>query len=182
MSKRAVYINLILFVISIVLLGLMIYQQINGGFLMISETLSIALLSFSFVLKKHNYVKGQWLCFGLLIVLLVQIIDFSYTVQNENGFITYHTSKFTSPSINPVVFIILIAFLIVNWRIFGLLLYGSVQERKDEFDKKVLFYYNKFNLSGNEELEGIFNLYKEYPKEAQVALRKINEERELNFI
>jgi hypothetical protein len=62
------------------------------------------------------------------------------------------------------------------------LLYGSVQERKDEFDKKVSFYYSKFNSSPNDELKNIFNFYKEYPKEAQVALTKINQERKLNFI
>ena len=164
------------------MLGLMIYSQLNGGMLIITETLAVALLSLSFILKKYNYVKGQWTCFGFLIVLLVQIIDFSYTVENVDGSTTYHTSKFTSPSINPVVFIILISFVVVNWRIFGLLLYGSAQEKKEDFDKKVYYYYNTFNKVTEEELMYSFSLYKEYPKEAQVALTKINEERNLNLI
>ena len=177
MNKRAIYINVTLFIVSIILLGLMIYWQITGGFLMASETLAIFLLSLSFVLKKYNLVIGQWLSFGLFLVLLFGIIDFSYTLHNGDSTITYHTIKFTSPSINPIVFLVLLAFAIVNWRIFGWLFYGSKEEKQEDFNKKISFYYHKFKEEPQTELENIFSLYKEYPKEAQVALTKIKEER-----
>ena len=178
MNKRAVYINVSFFVISILLLGLLIYWQITGGFLMASETLAMCLLSLGFIFKKYNLIKVQWISFGLLVVLLVGIINFSYTVQNGDTTTTYHTIKFNSPSINPIVFIILLAFTVVNWRIFARLLYGSEEEKQEDFDKKVSFYYHKFKDETNNELEIILKLYKEYPKEAQVALTKIKEERE----
>jgi hypothetical protein len=177
MNKRAIYINVILFIISILLLSLIIYQQIDGGYLSITETLAMALLSLSFILKKYNFIKGQWLLFGLLVILLLQIIDFSYSIQNGNETITYHTSKFTDISINPIVLIILFAFGVVNWRIFGLLFYGSEKEREENFNKKVSFYYHKFKDESNEELEYFLSIYKEYPKEAQVALTKIKKEK-----
>jgi hypothetical protein len=66
MTKRAFYINVSLFVISVLLLGLMIYQQLNCGVLLITETLAMALLSFSFILKKYNYIKGQWISFWII--------------------------------------------------------------------------------------------------------------------
>ncbi len=173
MNKRAIYINVTLFIISIILLGLMIYWQITGGFLMASETLAISLLSLSFIFKKYNLIIGQWISFVLLVILLVVIINFSYTVQNGDTTTTYHTIKFTSPSINLIVFLVLLAFAIVNWRIFGWLFYGSKEEKQEFFNKKVSFYYHKFKDEPQTELENIFLLYKEYPKEAQVALTKI---------
>ena len=177
MNKRAIYINVTLFIVSIILLGLMIYWQITGGFLMASETLAIFLLSLSFVLKKYNLVIGQWISFGLFLVLLFGIIDFSYTLHNGDSTITYHTIKFTSPSINPIVFIIFITFVIVNWRIFRRFLYGSKAEKQDVFNKKISFYYYKFKDEPDTELETFFSLYNEYPKEAQIALTRIKAER-----
>jgi hypothetical protein len=175
MNKRAIYINVILFVISILLLGLMIYQQIDGSYLMVTETLAMALFSTSFILKKYNFTKGQWILFVLLIFLLVQIVDFYYSIQNGNETTTYHTRKFTI-GFNPIVFIILLAFCVVNWRLFEKVLYGSEDEKQENFNKKVSFYYDKFKDEPKKELEKIFMLYKEYPKEAQVALTKIKEE------
>ena len=76
MNKRAVNINVSFFVVSILFLGLLIYWQLTGGFLMASETLAMCLLSLSFIFKKYNLIKIQWVSFGLLVVLLVGIIDF----------------------------------------------------------------------------------------------------------
>jgi len=179
MNIKTVYINVTLFVISIILLGLIIYWQITGGFIMASETLAICLLSLSFIFKKYNLVIGQWISFGLLAVLLVGIIDFSYTVQNGDTTTTYHTVKFGSPSINPIVFIILIAFVVVNWRIFCRFFYGSREEKQDDFNNKISFYYNKFKDETDAELKTFFSLYNEYPKEAQIALTKIKAERNI---
>ena len=178
MNKRAVNINVSFFVVSILFLGLLIYWQLTGGFLMASETLAMCLLSLSFIFKKYNLIKIQWVSFGLLVVLLVGIIDFSYTVQNGDTTTTYHTIKFNSPSINPIVSIILLAFIVINWRIFARLFYGSEEEKQKDFNRKVSFYYDKFKDEPQTELENIFSLYKYYPKEAQIALTKIKAERQ----
>jgi len=180
MNKRSAYINTGLFVISILLIGLLIYWQISDETLLVSETIAMFLFSISIVFKRYNLVKAQYFLFVLLLILLFQTIHFTYTVTNDNTTTAYEESH--SVGINPIILIILIAFLVVNRKLRRNFLYGSDKEKKESFEKDVSFYYNKFNEISTDDLKDIFNMYKEYPKEAQVALLQIQRERELNYI
>ena len=61
--------------------------------------------------------------------------------------------------------------------LYQLLIRGSEKEQNEELSKKIEFYYNKFNGCSNSELVDIFKMYNEYPVEAQLALKRIKEEK-----
>ncbi|WP_183575990.1 hypothetical protein HDF18_19050 [Mucilaginibacter sp. X5P1] len=183
MSKKDVYINTVLFLISVLLLGLLIYWQIVDEFLIITETVAVSLLSISFIFKRYGLKKIQYVLFVLLIILLFNLIDFSYTAHNGDTSTTYFTSKTVVFGIKPTVFLIILCFILVNNKQFSHsiknILYGSSIEQNEKFDKGISFYYEKFNSYSDNDLKDIYNLYKDYPKEAQAALMKIKEERSL---
>ena|ERR1700744_1700253 len=182
MSKRSIYINTGLFIISVLLIGLLIYWQISGEFLMANETFAMFLFSISLIFKKYNVVKAQYFLFVIFFIPLLQLANFSYTITSNDSSITYSSGKFMSLGFSPIVFIIFIAYLAVNRNAFFNLFYGSAEEKNESFDKNVTFYYNKFNEFSEDELKDIFDMYKDYPKEAQVAFLQIQSERELNYI
>ena len=53
---------------------------------------------------------------------------------------------------------------------------GTQKEQEDKHNKMAFFYYEKFRICDAEELKGIYKNYKEYPEEAQVALKRLETE------
>jgi len=167
------------------IVGLLIYWQIVDEFMIVTETVAVGLLSISFICKIYNLIKVQYVIFVLLLVLLFNLIGFSYTTTNGDVSTTNYTSKIAFIGINPLVFIILGCFLISNRKEFSksinTLFYGSINEQIENAGKGISFYYKKFNEYNDSDLRDLFNRYKDYPKEAQIALLQRKKERSITI-
>jgi hypothetical protein len=154
--------------------------QIADEFAMVNETLAMILFAISLIFKMYRIKIGQYLIFIFLLILLFNVIKFSYTVVNGDVSTTYYSASFSSLSINPIVFVVLMLYMIVNRKVivdlFQKLLHGSDKEQEEKQDKNVAFYYDKFNNYSSNELNDIFKMFYDYPVEAQIALKKIDKE------
>jgi hypothetical protein len=182
MRRKSTYINIGLLATSILLIGLFIRWQIADEFSMVNETLAMVLFAISLIFKLYKLKIGQYLIFILLLILLSNAIKFSYTIVNDGVSTTYYSASFNSLSINPIVFVVLILYMVVNgkfiWDLYNLLAHGSDKEQKEKQDKNIAFYYEKFKNYSTTEMNDIFKVYKDYPIEAQIALKRIKKEKE----
>lgn len=181
MNKRYTVKNISLFVLTGLLIGWFVWWQCANEAPMISETLAMFLFAVSIIFKAYNIKIGQYAILILLIILLFNLITFSYTVVNGDVSTTYYSANFSSFGFNPIVFFVLISYIICNRRFvayaYKLLIHGSVKEQKEKDNKDITFYYNMFNNCSGNELNDAFNLYNDYPLSAQKALNKIKAER-----
>jgi len=139
-----------------------------------------------FKTSKNN---AKYAVFILLLCAVFNIILFTASVSSFGQ--VYYLYKgdnlnIASPGLNPFVLLIFLFYFIVNRKV-GLELYtnvfyGSDKEAELKTNKEIEFYYIKFNDSTYEELVKFYKNYKSYPLSAQVALKKIHEERELSIM
>ncbi len=180
MKAKSVYINWILFIVFLLLTGLFITWQVSNDIRMVSESIAMVFLCISLPARIYKLKIAQYALFFLLIILLFNVFDFSYTVVEGNVSTTYHSSRFNG-IINPIVFIILIVYIIVNIdalvAFYQLLTKGSEKDQEEDKIKKIDFYYKKFSNCSDTELTGVFKMYNDYPDEAQIALKRIKSEK-----
>ncbi|GAB3923460.1 hypothetical protein [Mucilaginibacter myungsuensis] len=158
-----------------------IFWQISNDVMFINETFALLLLIGSTVAKWSRSNKIQLVIFLALFVPLFSLLNYTYTVEDGDTITTYHSARFSS-LVDPIVFLILVVFLGMNLSVIIKFFKGSDEDITDKSDKLTTFYYDKFNSSDERELIGLYKMYNDYPLEAQIALRKIHEERNLNIL
>jgi len=180
MQRKYLVISWLLFVIFTILLGFAINFQIAGRSLFINEDIAMLLFCISFPLKIYNIKVGQNAFLIALLVLLFSPLSCSYTTIEDNISTVHSEAKFTS-LISPLTLLVLFLFLIFNYKavidLYRLITIGSEKEQKEELSREIEFYYKKFNDCSNIELIDIYKMYNDYPVGAQIALKKINEEK-----
>jgi hypothetical protein len=112
----------------------------------------------------------------ILLLALFNIINFGIgTVSMKFGI---HSSiPIETLGINPIILLISASYYIVNKRLINNILSnffkGREEERREEFQKRVDFYLNKFSFCNEEELKEVLENFNDYPDEAKMALRQI---------
>ncbi len=175
--------NLFLLCFFSVFVGIIFYFDFKkdiGFILSINEISAILLLLFSIRIVFLNSSKGQFLLLSMLFFTLFNLISVNYTVDNieYSSSVTAHIGKL---SFNPIAFIFIIYFCIINRNSLLTSFFGDEKERDDKRNKLMQFYYDKFKNCTLEELEKFFEMFDDYPQEAQLALRKIHREKELSI-
>jgi hypothetical protein len=123
------------------------------------------------VYKSKRYPLGI-----ILLLALFNIINFGIgTISMKFGI---HSSiPVETPGINPIILLVVVVYYFVNKRqinnILSNFFKGTDEERREEFQKRVDFYLDKFNSCHEEELKGILENFNDYPDEAKTALRQI---------
>jgi hypothetical protein len=182
MAKATKYVDIGILIISLFLLGLFVNWQIANNDFIINGTIALFLFSVSLIFKIFNFRKGQYPLF-ILLVILVFNIKLSFQISNGDGSTTYYSESFPSLGFNPIVLLVLMVYIIVNLEViaglFKWLFHGSVKEQEQKKGINVNFYYDKFSRCSADELKGVLKMYNEYPEEAQIALEKIQQERNI---
>jgi hypothetical protein len=180
MQAKSEYINWTLLVAFVLSTGLFIAWQARNDLRMINESAAMVFLCMSLPAKIYKLRIVQYILFFVLVIFLFNAIRFSYTVVEGSVSRTYHYSQFNGV-INPIVFVILIVYSVVNIdalnHLYQIIIKGSETEQKDTENKKIEFYYNQFNSCSDEELTNIFKIYNDYPNEAKAALKRIKSEK-----
>lgn len=183
MERKYLIVNWILFIIFTFLLGWFIKPQLEDGYILFNEAIAMFLFCLSFPLKIYNINVARYVILVVLLVLLFSPLSYEYTITEESTSVTHQEARFTS-LISPVTFLVLMLFLAFNCQamidLYHLLIRGSEKEQKAELSKNIEFYYAKFNDCSNAELADILKMYDDYPVEAQVALKKIKDEKDIN--
>lgn len=123
------------------------------------------------IYKSKRYPLGV-----ILLLALFNIINFGIgKVSMKFGI---HSSiPIETLGINPIILLITASYYFVNKRridnILSNFFKGTEEERREEFQKRVDFYLNKFSSCNEEELKGILENFNDYPDEAKMALRQI---------
>ncbi|MEB0261683.1 MULTISPECIES: hypothetical protein [unclassified Mucilaginibacter] len=171
--------NWILFGAFALLLTLFIIWQINEQMFMINEVFALIILAVSPILKQYIFPKLQVTLLFVLLIPLFGFLQYSYSFAEANTTYTYYSGKFTG--ISPVVFIIMVIYIIVNIsaikNAFRFFRHGSDAEQTEKYDKMIQFYYEKFKECPDNEFIEIKSRYEDYPSEAQEAIHKISLER-----
>lgn len=188
MIKPIKYFDIILLSIFSFFVVLGIYQYLVDGFVVyLNNILAAILLIYGIFLKIKKDAKGRFVVIGLLALSTFGIINFVFATVARIGESPANSFAFIQyPGIDPITLLILIIYCFVNrsffWECYHLLFHGSEEDQKSESEKQVEFYYKKFSDSTDDELERFYKVYKEYPIEARVALKRIHEEKDLNFL
>jgi len=180
LEMRYVYTYWSLFGAFILVLGWFISWQITDETFMINESFAMILLCISCPAKIYELKKVQYTLLVFLLMLLFSPLSFSHTIDDGNKSITYHSGRFNGV-ISPVVFLILVIYVMVNVGalidLYQLVTKGSKKEQEDARNKNVTFYYEKFGGCSNIELADALKRYSDYPIEAQIALKRIKAEK-----
>jgi len=186
MGKPNKLVDIIIVFISLCLIGQIWFWPIIGGFVLaVNYNLILALLVLSFLLKRHGYRKAQIAIFFILLLFLCGLLNFKIEFDNSDLTQTSFSANIGSLSFDPVVFLLLLVYGLINKSAIKYFVskafYESDEEKSQKESIQTAFYYEKFTNSSNEELERCFKMYKEYPTEAQAALQRIKQERQLAY-
>jgi hypothetical protein len=189
MNKISKYIDICILILIAYLIAVAIIQHFTLKYIL-SLNFYLGVIAWLFtVCYKITAKDAKYAVFILLLFACFNIVLFSASISsfgkvrylyNENDFII------ASLGLNPFILLIFIIYFFVNKNV-GLALYerffyGSDKEQIEKVNKGINFYYEKFNGYTEEELIKIFKMYKDYPPEAQQALKKIHQERNLSII
>jgi hypothetical protein len=167
MIKPKKYVDITFLVLLGLLISISIYRHFEGGYVLsVKNYLGFAILLIMVSVKIINPKKEWFLVLRLLILYALNIINF--TVEQFN--------------VNMIGIFMLIIYCWINKkmtiqfvkRIFK----GSDAEQKQNRDKMINFYYNKFKICDTKEFDQVFSNFSKYPIEAQIALRKIKTEKD----
>jgi hypothetical protein len=175
----------VLITISLVLASIF-YLDVKGvSYYTINDLLAILVWLFCLEKTFWNVSFGQYLLLGLLILSLANVITYEYTIDNTT-YSSRSSMNLGALSFNPFAFVLLIFYTLINKGnlkvLINKLIYGSEEEKKEKVTKMTNFYYDKFVSLEPDELNKVFKDFKDYPEEAQIALKKINGERETSII
>jgi hypothetical protein len=109
------------------------------------------------------------------------IVKLRYTI-GDSEYSSSTVFHMGSLSFDPLAFLLLLFYCLINRRNILKLFFASEVEQTDKSNKQIDFYYSKFNSYTHDELNDIFKMFKDYPPEAQLALRRIHEEKNLSFL
>lgn len=167
-------------------MGFVFYMAFSELFIVsFNYILLFALFIFSLRLIFFNSTKGEYILLSLIILVLPGSLFLSY-ILNGTTYSSHTIGHFGSLRFDPYSFFLLILYCLVNrhnmMQLFGKLLLGSIEEQVEKQKKLVNFYYDKFTNCTDDELNTAFSLVKEYPEEAQIALKQIHQERNLSLL
>jgi hypothetical protein len=161
------------------ILGLMIvnalYQFAFNHFVLTTNTY-VGILGWAvtlfFALKDFRFSKYATAI--LLILGVLNILNFSVEAASTRIVFGDESPHFEWPGLNPITFLILIIYYIVNRKSINRILLnfirGTEAEREEAFQKKVAGYLRNFEKFTPAELENMYKNVKEYPPEAQKAI------------
>jgi|GEM_PF-4407199 len=152
----------------------------NVGALSVSNYIGIVLLISVIILKLAIPTKFRLSVFLLLALGLFNIVSFTY--YKTTAGVNYGERTAEIDLINPLILVLIIIYMIVNRRFIRRYYTPSNKEEVDQQSKMVGFYFDKFNSCSEEELKNALSLYDQYPLEAQLALRKVHDERQFNIL
>lgn len=129
-------------------------------------------VSVIFIVSKNRYS----LVLFELVISLFNIINFNSATYKFGFVLDTGFAKYEPISVNPIILILLVAYIIVN-RVFikyllDKALYGSEEDRIIAREKSINFYRNKFNDWGDFELNRALTIINDYPEEAQLVIRE----------
>ena len=124
--------------------------------------------------------------YGVLVLLLLSFFNIIvFTVSISSFTVGFLGSNIVSPGIDPLISTILIIYCNVNRDLvtgfYRKFFKASEQELKEKEEREIEFYYKKFITRSIDELADINRDFKQYPLEAQIALKKIYKEKGFNF-
>ncbi|MCR8560964.1 hypothetical protein KXD93_25120 [Mucilaginibacter sp. BJC16-A38] len=169
---------LVLFIITVRIIYLD-FSENNS--IALDDILAVLLLIFGIRLIVTGYRTGEYIILALILLSVLDLIKWHINL-NESYYISRSYFKISGLRFNVFAFLLLVFYCLINRA--GLkyavnyLLHGSAEEQRSDRDKKINFYYDKFNNCTQKELEDAFGMLKDYPVEAQIALYKIKEEKE----
>jgi DNA-directed RNA polymerase subunit F len=109
----------------------------------------------------------------LLVLGTLNVFNFFYWRQST----TISIGEVSSPGFDVNLFLVLIAYYIVNFQSVNNLILklfrGSDAERQEVHKKQIAFYLKKFEACNADELQKIYADLKSYPPEAQIALQQM---------
>jgi len=178
------YASILATLLLFILVGrLLVIDIIENSAISIDDILAVMLLVFSMQLLITQSAKGQYIVLGVLIISLINILQFNIIIGEESH-TTHTTLNIGALSFNAFTFLLLIFYCVINWKGvkvgIKVLFHGSESEQKEKREKLFIFYYDKFKNYTEDELSRAFGMFKEYPLEAQEALNKIKKERILS--
>lgn len=180
--KPKKYIDIIFLILLGLLLAMSIYRHFTGGFVLsVNNYLALVLWLGVVIVKITRPEKSNYLLLLLLVLSIFNITNFTIEVFKV-GFSVGYAGYFDGIHINIISFLLLVVYYFTNrnfvLQTVKILIKGSDKDREKERDKKIAFYYQKFNVCEPAEFDKIFANFKEYPAEAQIALKQIKAEKD----
>ena len=184
--RKLNYFDLSLFVALLLTVAWVFYLDVKGEFYYTAnDIIDVLLLLFSFLIVLGKSTKARYLVMVLLLLSLFNTITFSYSIDG-----TEYTSKSSfnigNFGFNSFAFLLTVFYILIDWKYhihsLKVLFHGSKEEQEHKGEKMINFYYEKFKNCSPEELTKIMNDFKLYPTEAQIALERINEEKNSSLI
>ena len=190
MIKPNKYVDWIFLTLLGITLCLTFYRHYTNGYIIsVNNVFAVFCFSGGVSTKLISRERGSYVVLILLLLATLNVINFTIGVSSVHFGILGKDGDSISyqyPGIDPFFLLGLLIYWIINRKavrqIWETLYYGSEKEQVIEVKSKVDFYYQKFKDCKEEELKQIFNMYNDYPSEAQCALRKIHEERNLSLV
>lgn len=185
MDKRAKYTDIVFLTFFAWLICVTVFNHFSYNYV-ISVNNYAGFLSWLIVfgLKFKSYYKARYSVLVLLLFSLVNLI--SFTSENisfgsiSNGFWVKNL-YLSSMGINPIILLLSIIYCAINWQLLSQLyrryFSPSDEEFTNEYNRKVIFYYDKFSKYNDDEFNVVFSDIKDYPVEAQEAINKIANEK-----
>jgi len=190
MIKPNKYFDIFILLLLAVSLFFTFYRHYSDGFVIsINNILALVLFIGGVFFIFKNQEKGNYVVIILLILATIKIINFTIAVSSihignldNNG----DSLDYGYPGLDPLFFLIFLIYWIINRKairlIWDRLYHGSEKEQEDKFNIAVDFYYNKFNSYEADQLNDVLKMLKDYPAEAQYAIKKIHDERKVSLL
>jgi hypothetical protein len=184
MSKPNRFIDIVISIICVVIMGQLFFWPIIGGFiLMPNDNIVLILLLISVILKRHNKVNWQPIVFILLLLFAFNVITVSLHFEESDLTETHVLANIGGLSVEPIAFLILIIYMIINRgaikHFIRKIFFESDEENESTSKEKVDFYYDMFSKFTPGEMNEALNIIDEYPHEAQIALIKVEKENKI---
>jgi len=181
MKKPNQYLDFAVILLLFYTSGVAIYRHVtdvNG--LGISNYIGIALLIVVIILKLTIPTKFRLSVLLLLSLGLFNIVSFTY--YKSTAAVGYGDNSGYIDLINPLILILIIIYVIVNRKFIRRYYTPNDKEYENHLNKMIDFYLDKFNSCSEEELNKALLIYDQYPSEAQIALKKLHDERQLKVL
>jgi len=180
MNKKAKYSDIIYLLFFAWLIGVTIVNYLTYNYT-ISINAYAGFLGWIIViiLKFRDNNKSRYGVITLLILAVFNIISFTSESISFGLANTFWVGNlyFDYPGINPVILLLVIIYLLINWKfikpLYQRFFTPSDEEFMKEYNKKVYFYYNKFSVYDDAQFNTVVSDIKDYPVEAQEAINKI---------
>ncbi|GAB2988066.1 hypothetical protein GCM10027049_30560 [Mucilaginibacter puniceus] len=180
MSKKAKHIDSIYLAILVCISLISIYRYLNDDYTLSVNNYAAFILLICVINYKVAFPnKGKYLVLGLLALSTLNIINFTIEVFRVKVGVINEGANFDGIGFNLILFVLLISYSIINKDIIKSIFSYTNAEAADNENKMIAFYYEKFMKTDDDTFDTALSNINEYPYEAQIALRKIKEEKDI---